>query len=712
MLANWRVFRLLVAPVLSVALAGLAAAPLLACAQPLPAQVSASVSPSPSANAAPVVHALLIGITDYDARNGTAPLNGPANDVKLMHDVLTTRFKVPPGQIRLLLNPTHSTIEQEFAALQQRVGHDDFVYVHYSGHGSTAPDPGDPRGEDQTWVARGARASSGAAKDRLDVLDKEIAVWMAPLYERTQDVVFVSDSCHSGTVGRGSSRGVRSAEPVPAPHPLLASLPKVAAPAGGVRIGAARDFEPAVELDHRNGRGCNGSAECYGVFTWNWAQALRESRPGEAWGDVFDRASARITTQPGIYQRPQIEGRADRAVFAGRYTRLSPTLGVIDVVGGTATLDSGVLGGVTIGSVYTSVAAPGTTPATLTVSEVNALTSRATITGGSVKRTNQVIEVTHAYDAPAIRLYLGKAALPADDALIGKVRKLLTGELGARLSAFSLAPTAADADLLLQPARLPANAPSPPPGATRKLPDDKPCAAPCAPPQLWVVTRAGLLVDEHLRFDLARVDEEDERLVSDLNKYAHAQQVRRLAAQGNAAPLQLSVTVWRPPAGDKRPCVAGTAPASGWSRLGPFPAAALGAQARLNDCLEFAIENGAADRTLYGYVVTVGPTLGVTMALPSNRSGSDEARIEPGKHISADHGHLYRLDTVGRETILLLASDGPVRAQALQQDGLRGEPKSRLEALLMVASTGRGTVEADGEWGAASIDLLVGPPGP
>lgn len=685
----------------------LAAASLVACDQVTPAQPLSS-SGGRGVPSGPVVQALLIGISDYDPQNGLEPLNGPENDVKLMRDVLTTRFAVPAANVRLVLNPTHSAIEQEFAALKQRVRPHDFVYIHYSGHGSTAPDPQEPRGEDQTWVPHGAREARRGGKDTWDVLDKEIALWLAPLYALTDDVVFVSDSCHSGTVARGSHKGVRSANPAPAPHPLLASLPKVAPPIGGVRIGAARDFEPAVELNHRTGGSCSGRSECYGVFTWNWAQALRESRPGEAWGDVFNRASARITTQPSIYQRPQIEGRSDRAVFAGKFAALTPTVEVLDVTQRSATLSGGALAGLSKGSVYRSVVPQGAAPATLTVKEVEGLTSRAEVKSGSVKRADLVYEVTHVYDTPPIRLYLGNATVPADVALIETVRQRLKRELGATLSGFTLVSTADNADWLLQPARVPTNAPAPAPGVARQLPDARKCTTPCAAPQLWVVSRQGLLMDEHMRFDLARPGEEIARLVSNLQTFARAQQVRRLAAQGNATPVHMSVTVWRPPPGDKRKCAAGASDGSGWAHLGPFPAGALPAQARLNDCLEFEIENQDVERTWYGYVVTIGPDLAVTPALPAVQAAADEARIPPGEHIRSPRGHLYRLNAAGRETLMLLASDRPVSAQALQQSALKGDkPKSQLEALLLAAPAGRGEVETVGDWGAASVDVLV-----
>ncbi|TGO02842.1 hypothetical protein PN36_18285, partial [Candidatus Thiomargarita nelsonii] len=97
----------------------------------------------------------------------------------------------------------------------------DFVYIFYSGHGSQTKDlNGDePSGYDQTWVSYGARTGRQGI-DNYDVLDDEIDKWLSNLYEKTQNVVFISDSCHSATVTRGAAATSRAIKEDKRPHLL------------------------------------------------------------------------------------------------------------------------------------------------------------------------------------------------------------------------------------------------------------------------------------------------------------------------------------------------------------------------------------------------------------------------------------------------------------------------------------------------------------
>lgn len=677
-----------------------------------PAQQAARPAAQATTQSPPSVHALLIGISDYGPA-GLTPLMGPENDVRLMRDILVRRFAVPAANVRLLLNPTHLAIEQEVAALRQRVRRSDIVYIHYSGHGSTAPDPGERRGEDQTWVPFGARSHRLPGVNDWDVLDKELAVWLKPLYELTDDVIFVSDSCHSGGVSRGVAAGVRSSPAVVRPHPLLGKLPAVDQPRTGIRIGAARDFEPAVELDNRNGNPCADSAHCYGVFTWNWAQALMESRPGEAWGDVFSRANARITTMPSVYQQPQLEGRADRAVFAARFAAPTPSVEVLDAgAGGAVLLNAGVLDGVSVGSTYRSLQRGSGAPAILRVTSVEALHSQAQVTSGTVRRADLVVESSHAYATPRISLFVGASDAHADAAWVERVRRDLAGHIGRAQSNFAIEPVAERADwwlYLVRPGIATDAAPSA--AQARRLPGGHACAQPCAAPQLWVVSRQGELINQRMRFDLQHYDQEFARLVDDLGALAWSQEVRRLAAHGNATQVRASVTVHRPPPGADQQCAASTTPGSGWSTFGPYPLDALKTPPRLGDCLSFELENRDPDRTWYGYLVAVGPDFAVQPVLPEPGSNSDAARIPPSSRMGAPP-RFYHLNAPGRESILLLASDGPVRVQSLQHLPVRGAPASQLDALLATVAAGRGEVQAAGSWGATSEDIWIEASGP
>ena len=93
-------------------------------------------------------YALLIGANQYPALEERWWLKGPANDVQLVAQYLTSEAPVPfaaehvtvlsdgvPGSTA----PTLAAIRGAFAELTVEVQPGDFVYLHFSGHGTQAP---------------------------------------------------------------------------------------------------------------------------------------------------------------------------------------------------------------------------------------------------------------------------------------------------------------------------------------------------------------------------------------------------------------------------------------------------------------------------------------------------------------------------------------------------------------------------------------------
>jgi hypothetical protein len=148
-----------------------------------------------------------------------------------MEGVLQERFGFQDEDSTTLKDAqaTHTGIKKAFTALIARVKNDDFVYIHYSGHGSQTPDlNGDERrsGMDQTWVSYGARANTNVNDiNNYDVLDDEINSWLAAIYAKTAQVIFVSDSCHSATVARGAAPISRAQKTCPDFTLVLARAP-------------------------------------------------------------------------------------------------------------------------------------------------------------------------------------------------------------------------------------------------------------------------------------------------------------------------------------------------------------------------------------------------------------------------------------------------------------------------------------------------------
>lgn len=662
------------------------------------------------------VHALLIGVGDYK-ESKVSDLLGPPNDVALIKKVLTDRFDVPPANIKVILNPTHTATEQAFADLTARVQPNDQVYVHYSGHGSwtvappaAAGEVAERRGQDQTWVVHGSRSDRREGKDAMDVLDKELALWLDPLYKLTPDVVVVSDSCHSATVTRDDQHGVRSVDGSRQPHPLRATIKRVPEPTAGLRIGAARDFESAVELDPRvNGR-CSTKSDCYGVFTWHWAKALQSSRPGESWGDVFNRATAAMTATPGVMQRPQMEGVANRAVFAGQFAPLSALVPVAEVrPDGAVILGAGLLSGLTVGSEFEGMAIQPDAAPRIQITSATAGTAQAKLLSGKVKAGEVVREAKHQYTERPIRLFVGGPQVADVDAVLAKQLSQAIDEARKfSLQGFELVPQREEADWRLEILR-------PKPGTQASitaLPEGMACkSGSCEAPELWVVSPLGQLMDLKMRFSMANPQAEMPRLLSNLALFAHAREVRAIGAQGNETPLQIQVSVLRPPAGDTASCLVGVKENSGWQRSAPVPLNNLNSQdVRFRDCLAFTLVNRDPAKTWYGYILGVDPNFSVQPVWPKAGRMEDEARIEPGRTYAVTDS-LYRLSDPGRETLLFVASETPAPVASLARSGMRNATtrgdRSPLARLLTASTLTRGPESKMDNWGALSLEIDV-----
>jgi len=292
-------------------------------------------------------HALLIAIEDY-SQTPFSSLKGPINDLTITKYVLTQRFDFENKDFIILVNKqaTHTGIENGFQKLIQRVKPNDFVYIYYSGHGSQTLDlNGDElSGKDQTWVSYGARSSNKQHKDNYDVLDDEIKAWLAALYAKTNKVVFVSDSCHSATVSRNKTV-FRTIPADKRPHMLGKNkYPKLQTHMG-IRVGAAREYESAIELPMKNN-------QYYGVFTWYWVKNLQQAQANDTWNNILKRTAAQITSKHHIEQYPQIEGESHQQILGDSFKSLPATAVVHKAYKNWVGIQAGSLTGVSKGSVY------------------------------------------------------------------------------------------------------------------------------------------------------------------------------------------------------------------------------------------------------------------------------------------------------------------------------------------------------------------------
>ena len=355
--------------------------------------------------------ALLIGIQTYaQFGDGWWDLDGPANDIALVRGILVDRLGFAPANITVLQDraATRAAIKQAFADLARKSRPGDRVYIHYSGHGSSVDDRNGDEGtrrKDSTLIPVDAWG-----KGPPQILDDEIAVWLDRLLEKTPDVVFVVDACHSGTITRGlESLKVRGVSiPDSRDYAWSDSLREAVANSRQrdlgrtrfVRASACRDDEEAHEY-----LGPDGKA--YGLFTWAWCEALARAGNDASVADLFRVVEARIFREKGTHQEPQLEGASDQFLVARGVTRsgvTGPRLAVLRAESGKIVFRGGLLSGVTVGSVYSRVGSGASRAEIVSVTADEAVAKM--VAGDAAREGDLFAEVFHKNAFPPFRVVI------------------------------------------------------------------------------------------------------------------------------------------------------------------------------------------------------------------------------------------------------------------------------------------------------------------
>ena len=184
-----------------------------------------------NASAAGKKYGLFVGINKYSG--GINPLAGCVNDAQMMREVLQQKFGFLPADNMLLTDEaaTRDAIISNLLKYQAVASKGDIFVFHYSGHGTLFPDN---RSEDQdetdmvylemlnketgkmeVWYPRAkydsaivpvdARSTTSGKPWKNLILDDELSAIFAGFTAKGAQVVFISDSCHSGTIGKGKS---------------------------------------------------------------------------------------------------------------------------------------------------------------------------------------------------------------------------------------------------------------------------------------------------------------------------------------------------------------------------------------------------------------------------------------------------------------------------------------------------------------------------
>lgn len=432
--------------------------------------------------------ALLVGINTYPNLEQRYQLNGCVNDVELMASTLHGVFKFPKPNITILRDEkaTRDGILQAMNALVERVGQNDIVVMHYSGHGSTVRDrEGDELdGWDETIVPSDAGRSPHPFRE---ITDDEIYVWLLRLTQKTPYVTLVFDCCHSGTITRDPfGDPSRWLEPDERPLEELPVSPIPADLVEAIREGG-RDVGPSgwLPLGQRYVliAGCHDKessyehpvgAGKYGALTYFLNQELISAEPGTTYRDVFERASLQVTAAK-MYQHPQMEGARDRELFGVRDIEPMRFVSVSQRSEDTVTLSAGEAHGVARGSQW-AIYRQGTKEITeasprlglIEIVQPRAVTSEARILeetqSGVIGAGARAYEVAHVYGE--MRLKVNIETLDDNTQAVMSLKQLIDESQLLRLAS----PDEADVRVYLLPQRVAAGPDDPVPqlGALRE----------------------------------------------------------------------------------------------------------------------------------------------------------------------------------------------------------------------------------------------------
>lgn len=164
-------------------------------------------------------YAVLMAVTAYPNLPPKNALIGPNHDAKLVRDYLTTRAPIAfePANVTLLADgldgavssPTREHILATLGEIAGKVQRDDFVYLHYSGHGSQQPTltpETESDGLDEILLPADTSPWDNEAK-RLPnaLLDDEIGKALDAIRDKGAFVWIVVDACNSGSVTRAAA---------------------------------------------------------------------------------------------------------------------------------------------------------------------------------------------------------------------------------------------------------------------------------------------------------------------------------------------------------------------------------------------------------------------------------------------------------------------------------------------------------------------------
>ncbi|USD67205.1 caspase family protein [Vibrio sp. SCSIO 43136] len=353
-------------------------------------------------------HALVVGVSEYPSLDPSLNLEGPKYDALRVKTMLQQQG-VSSDNITLLADgvegaplPTRSNILAAFESITAKVNRGDFVYLHFSGHGSQQPNLSGGKEEgadglDEIFLPRDIGQWSkklGTVSNSLT--DNQVNVLTTRLRNKGANVWVVFDSCHSGTMTRSltgqefRSRNVglqalRSSKPAKSKAlPVADTLAPVelASDAGAlVSFGAAQSNEEAPEMLLPNGE----VSSPQGLFTYTMTNLISQN-PNITYRQLAQGILSSYNSMPWYRTMPLFEGGAqlDQPIFH-REGEISERFALTEKKG-RYTIQAGQLNGLGVGAVVEVFADIGSDEpvAVMEVTQSGLTTSQAELRDGAL----------------------------------------------------------------------------------------------------------------------------------------------------------------------------------------------------------------------------------------------------------------------------------------------------------------------------------------
>jgi len=343
---------------------------------------------------APSKYALLIGIDKYQhpAKDIQVPdasvprigrdepaltypdLEGPANDIKSMREVLITKFHFPgdPGHMKVLLDDqaTHDSIVKAMQRYMVDLPQTrDIVVLYVSSHGSLRiyaknqgegelfnllGDPHDERHAENTLVPYDWNTGVN------DIFSRDLRHFFREAVDKGIHVTAIFDACHSGDLGRGLIKGKRvprefdfdprEMPPNPYAKEGRAILPQNDPVTPVLILSAAQKDQLAIDDQTQD--------PAHGVFTAALVEALNALPADRPVADVFSRLRVSMELAPNsIHQQPEMDTSPERRrqpIFGGEVASGPTTAAVVSALPEGILLDTGIVADIGPGSIFTS----------------------------------------------------------------------------------------------------------------------------------------------------------------------------------------------------------------------------------------------------------------------------------------------------------------------------------------------------------------------